>query len=230
MSKSMAVYKKSLLQNMASSILFAVLISLMFLTSVNTSTASFSSPSQTNVTAVTPQPQLQVPQQDQRALSPSQPPQIAWNELEDADGFVANGKIDSLIYTINGKWIATGDWRMNVLDGELTFFNTTMAWNNGTAGHSHEFLNFETTDDVDINAEDQTISIAGTMDVGTNGVVSWQDIPAEILIEAGRIITMALDDQRTNRHFGGQSVHGNVTSLNICSATPGPVMEIPLAC
>ena len=119
---------------------------------------------------------------------------------------------------------------MTVVDGELTSFNTTMIWVNGTAVDSNGFLNFETTDDVDISAEDQTISIAGTMDVGTNGVTSWQEIPSEILIEAGRIITISLDDQGTNRHFGGQSVHGNITSLSICSATPGPAMQILPAC
>ncbi len=126
--------------------------------------------------------------------------------------------------------MATGNWTMDVVDGELRFFNTTMAWNNGTAGHTHDLINFEPSDDVDISADDQIISVAGTMDVRTNGAITWQDIPAEILIEAGRIITISLDDENTNRHFGGQSVHGNVTSLTICSDTPGPEMQIPLAC
>jgi hypothetical protein len=170
------------------------------------------------------------PQNQQQVPPPPQPPQISWNELEEAESFIANGKMNSTLYTINGNWIANGDWRMNVVDGELTNFNTTMAWYNGTAGHTHEFLNFETEDDVDISAEDQTISIAGTMDIGTNGVVSWQDIPSEILIEGGRIIAVSLDDEGTNRHFGGQSVHGNVTSLRICSASPGPSMEVSPTC
>ena len=105
-----------------------------------------------------------------------------------------------------------------------------MTWNNGTTAHSHGFLNFETTDDVDISAEDETISIAGTMDIGTDGVVSWQDIPSEIVIEGGRIITVSLDDEGTNRHFAGQSVHGNVTSLSICPANSCLGMQIPPVC
>ena len=230
MPKRTGIHKKHLLQPVAFTLLFAVLVWLTLITSVNTLIASPSSPLQSNVTTVTPQQQSPVPPQDQRVFSPPQPPQISWDELEDASDFVANGKIDSIIYTIYGKWLATGDWAMDVVDGELRFFNTTMVWNNGTAGHSHEFLNFEPTEDVDISADDQIISVAGTMDIGTNGVISWQDIPAEILIEAGRIVTVSLNDEDTNRHFGGQSVHGNVTSLNICSNTPGPAMEIPLAC
>jgi hypothetical protein len=104
-----------------------------------------------------------------------------------------------------------------------------MAWYNGTAGHSHEFLNFEAADDdVDISAEDQTISVAGTMDVGTNGAVAWEEVPSEIVIERGRIISVSVDNEATDEHFSSQSVYGNLMSLSICSAasTPGPAMEV----
>jgi hypothetical protein len=152
--------------------------------------------------------------------------------LEEAESFIANGKMDSTLYTINGNWRSTGDWNMNVADGELMNFTTTMAWYNGTAGHTHEFLNFEADEDdgVDISAEDQTISVAGTMDVGTNNAVAWEDVPSEIVIERGRIISVSVDDEATDEHFSGQSVHGNVTSLRICSTTPGPAMQVSPAC
>jgi hypothetical protein len=174
---------------------------------------------------------LQVPQTNQGVSSPTQPPQISWDELEETDSFIANGNINSTIYTINGNWKATGDWNMNVVDGELTAFNTTMAWHNGTAGHTHEFLNFEATDDgVDISAEDQTISVAGTMDVGTNGAAAWEDVPSEIVIEGGKIITVSVDNEATDEHFSGQSVFGNLASLRVCSTTPGPAMQVSSAC
>jgi hypothetical protein len=190
--------------------------------------------SQSNLTTITPPPQQQqslVPQQNQQVVSPPQFPQISWDELEEAGGFIANGQMDSTLYTINGNWNSLGNWSMTVADGVLSSFDTTMAWHNGTSGHTHEFRNFEPTDDVDISAEDETISVAGTMDIGTNGVVSWQEIPSEIVIEGGRIITVSLDDEGTNRHFGGQSVHGNLTSLTICSTgAPGAAMEVSPAC
>jgi hypothetical protein len=190
---------------------------------------------------VPPQPQqpqqqpLQVPpqpQQNQQVVSPPpQFPQISWDELEETESFIANGKMDSTLYTINGNWRSTGDWSMNVADGELMNFTTTMAWYNGTAGHTHEFLNFEADEDgVDISAEDQTISVAGTMDVGTNTAVAWEDVPSEIVIQGGKIIAVSVDDEATDEHFSGQSVHGNVTSLSICSTTPGPAMQVSPAC
>ena len=174
---------------------------------------------------------LEVPQPQQQIVSPPpQFPEISWDELEEAEGFIANGKMDSTLYTINGNWRSTGDWSMNVADGELMNFTTSMAWYNGTAGHSHEFLNFEADDGVDISAEDQTISVAGTMDVGTNGAVAWEDVPSEIVIEGGRIISVSVDNEATDEHFSGQSVHGNVTSLTVCSTTPGPAMQVSPAC
>jgi hypothetical protein len=151
--------------------------------------------------------------------------------LEEAQGFIANGVMDSTLYTINGNWRSIGNWSMNVANGELMNFTTIMSWYNGTAGHGHEFLNFEAADDeVDISAEDQTISVAGTMDVGTNGAVSWEDVPSEIVIQGGKIITVSVDNEATNEHFGGQSVHGNLTSLSICSTTPGPAMQVFPGC
>jgi hypothetical protein len=173
----------------------------------------------------------QVPQQNQQVVPPPQPPQIAWDELEEAEGFIADGIMDSTLYTTNGNWRSTGNWNMNVADGELMNFTTTMSWNNGTAGHTHEFLNFEADDDgVDISAEDQTISVSGTMDVGTNGAVVWEDVPSEIVIQGGKIISVSVDNEATEGHFSGQSVYGNVASLTICSTTPGPAMQVSPAC
>src|SRR5215211_645513 len=266
MPKKIKRCRSNLLQNTTSLILLVVLFNIALLPSANALNAISSSPLQSISTTVIPQPPpSQVPQQQppsQQAVSPPtpppQPPQISWDELEEDEGFIANGNIDSTLYTINGNWEATGNWSMNVADGELTSFNTTMAWNNGTSGHTHEFLNFEAAaaddeeeeaaddeeeeaaDDeeeeadedesgagVDISAEDQTLSVAGTMDVGTNGAVVWEDVPSEITIERGKIITASVDNEATEQHFSGQSVYGNLTSLSICSTgAPGPGMQV----
>ena len=239
----MGKYNKNLLQSTALLTLFAILFYITLLPLANALDAISSSPVQSISRTVTLQPPPpsqqqqqplpqppQMPQQNQQIVSPSQFPQISWDELEEAEGFIANGVMDSTLYTINGNWKSIGNWSMNVSNGELMNFTTFMTWDNGTAGHSHEFLNFEAADDVDISAEDQTISVAGTMDVGTNGAVSWEDVPSEIVIQGGKIITISVDNEATNEHFGGQSVHGNLTSLSICSTTPGPAMQVSTGC
>jgi hypothetical protein len=171
------------------------------------------------------QPLQQQPLQQQ----PLQQQQIPLNQLVGSEDFTAGGTIDSTIYTINGNWEATGPWTLTVSEGELTSFDTDMTWNNGTAGHTHEFQNFvmdDGSDNISIDSEGG-VTIEGVMDVGTNGVVSWPSVPAEIIIEQGKIITVSLDHEDTDNHFGGQAVHGTVTSLRPCSATPGPNMQIP---
>jgi hypothetical protein len=152
--------------------------------------------------------------------------------LEEVGDFVAGGEIDSIIYTVNGRWHAIGDWIMNVSDDEVNTFNTTMAWFNGTSGHTHEFMNFESVDDdaVMINPGEQEITMVGTMDVGTNDIVTWSDVPAEIFIAGAEVVTVTPGDSETDGHFSGQSVHGNVTTLTICSPTPGPAMQVFTGC
>jgi hypothetical protein len=148
------------------------------------------------------------------------------------DSFVASGNVDSTIYTVSGNWDATGDWRMIVSDGELRSFTTQMAFENKTSGHSHELQNFEAEDGGIELENDRSVRVEGEMDVGTNGATSWPEVPAEIFIDRGKIVTIQLDHEETNNHFGGggQTIHGTVTSLNPCDVTPGPDMQVPTGC
>jgi hypothetical protein len=168
-------------------------------------------------------------QQNMTQLNQSASQQIApLNQLVDSEDFVASGTINSTLYTTNGNWEAIGIWTLSVSEGEVTSFDTDMAWNNGTSAHTHEFQNFEMdedSDDISIDSEGG-ITIGGDMDIGTNGVVSWPSVPAEIIIQQAKIITISVDNEETDNHFGGQSVHGTVTSLTPCSALPGPNMQI----
>jgi hypothetical protein len=232
------------------SILFALMIpssvlvlllaaSLLMLLTVNTSQAF--TPQQPPPSTAGPQQQQQQASQTNQSVSTQrnmtqpnqstqqQQQQIPLNQLAGSEDFTAGGIIDSTIYTINGNWKATGTWTLTVSEGELTSFATDMAWNNGTAAHTHGFQNFvmdDGSDGISIDSEGG-ITIEGGMDVATNGVVSWPSVPAEITIEGGKIITFSLDHEDTENHFGGQDVHGTVTSLKPCSATPGPNMQIP---
>lgn len=146
------------------------------------------------------------------------------------NNFIGKGKIDSVIYTVSGRWNAFGNWVLVVSDGVLKSFNTDMIWNNRTASHTHEFRNFEAKNHRIELASDGSVTIKGKMDVGTNHVITWQKVPAEIVIEKGRIITVSLDDEKTNHHFGDQTIHGTVDSLKRCSTTPGPDMQVSSGC
>ena len=176
-------------------------------------------------------------QQQQQQQQPQQQPvqQITQDQLQipqhgTIDSFKANGKINSVIVTSVSPWNATGDWNMIVENGEMKNFVTNMAWFNGTSGHTHDFLNFDSSDDIEL-PPDNILTIDGEIDVASNGVISWDGVESTINIGGGgKTITISVDHEDTDHHFAGQPIIGTVTSLTPCSDTPGASMEILPTC
>jgi hypothetical protein len=108
----------------------------------------------------------------------------------------------------------------------MTWYNT-----DGTTVHTHSIENFVPIEqDPESQQDNGTITIEGTADVGTNGVVSWSAVPIKIDIAGSKTISVAVDDELTDNHFAGQSVHGLVDAITPCSDTPGPDMEVLPPC
>jgi F5/8 type C domain len=155
---------------------------------------------------------------------------------ESSSGFVANGKINTVINVPNGKWIATGNWSIIVNNGNVTSFDTKMTWYNssGTNAHTHDLTNFkansENTHTLPNNNTNKQTIIEGFTDVDSNGRTSWFEVPTQITINDGKIISISLDDNKTNHHFGAQPLLGIVDSFYPCSDIPGPNMELLPPC
>jgi plastocyanin len=177
------------------------------------------------------QQQFEQPIQEQQQLQPvQQQQQFQIPQHGDIDSFKATGTIHSYIVTPTSPWNATGEWTLIVEDGEVNNFITNMAWFNGTSGHTHDFLNFESSGDIELPA-DNIVTIEGEMDVASNGVVTWDEVESSINIGGGgRTITINVDHEQTDHHFAGQPVVGTINSLTPCSDSPGPSMEILPTC
>ncbi|HXV88903.1 MAG TPA: discoidin domain-containing protein [Nitrososphaeraceae archaeon] len=151
-------------------------------------------------------------------------------------GFVANGKINTLITVPNGKWLATGNWSITLNNGNVTSFEAKMTWYNssGTNAHTHELTNFTSaagdTQLLPMSGSSKQISIEGFTDVGTNNRVSWFEVPTAITINDRKIVSISVDDNKTTHHFGGQPLLGIVDSFVPCSDLPGPNMELLPPC
>lgn len=147
-------------------------------------------------------------------------------------GLLTKGTINSVITTPATQWIASGNWSLNVNDGNATLFETKMTWNNlnGTNAHSHEFQNLRVSEPISLNQSDNKISIKGLLDVGTNQRVIWKDVPSTININGKKTISISVDDNMTNHHFASQPILGVVSSFLICSDIPGPNMEVLAPC
>jgi hypothetical protein len=165
----------------------------------------------------------------------SSPNQLPVNEQAPL-GFVAKGTINSVITVPVGKWLATGDWIMILNNGIVTLFDTNMTWYNssGTTAHTHELINFKpVVGGQAVSLEQPTnnsIMIKGFTDIGTNNQISWSEVPTTIVINGRKIVSISLDDNATNRHFGGQPILGVVSSFVPCSDLPGANMEVLTPC
>jgi hypothetical protein len=115
------------------------------------------------------------------------------------------------------KWIATGNWSMNVDHGNLTKFLTNMSWfdERGIATHSHEFLNLRPDPAFKVVSQlpNSSLAIRGVMDVGTNHKVVWKNVPALVDIKGGKTIIISVDNKATNNHFASQPILGVVNTL-----------------
>jgi hypothetical protein len=170
-------------------------------------------------------PEQQQPQQAPQSPSPTSTP-------VSVEGITANGTINSLIYAPATKWIATGNWSMLVRNGNVSFFNTNMTWynNNGTGTHTHQLINFRATEGKVAIKPDNSLSLKGLMDVGTNNRIVWKNVHSTIDIKGGKTFSTSVNDNETNHHFAGQTIYGVVTSLTRCSDQPGPNMEVLPPC
>jgi hypothetical protein len=145
------------------------------------------------------------------------------------DTFAMDGQIGSLVLgmppntkvidmTTVPKFILSGDWNMNVDQGNLADFRADFYTGpaNGAENHTHQLGNFRIIENAPIQlGPDKSISLSGILDVGTNGNKAWDNVNATVDISKGRSITISLADEDTERHFMGQQIYGIVRGLTV---------------
>jgi len=101
---------------------------------------------------------------------------------------------------------------------ETTVSNATgvagaMTSGNATGGNATMPSGNETTTAGTITlSQDGTFEISGTTNIYMNNELKWESVP--ITIEGnGRTLTIEVDSQATDSHFGGQPIYGFVTAL-----------------
>lgn len=156
---------------------------------------------------------------------------------EDVDAAVANnknittfsgiGQISSLVITVpeSGfnitdafKVILTGEWNLNVRNGNVTEFavNFLASPMDGSKPHIHQITDFRPYDNSGepiALTRDYSLSVTGTADIKINGVTVWEDADVSISISKGNTFIFDPDDLATEDHFGDQQVYGIVTGL-----------------
>lgn len=149
---------------------------------------------------------------------------------EEQAGQLYTGEINSLINTGGATWIAKGNWDLVLEDEDVNDFTVDMVWftSDGVKSHTHYLKDFDM--DNLLFTPTGSIVMTGDLDVGTEGKISWDDVPANITIGSGKTLNVNLDDAATDSHFGAQTLFGIVDAVQECGNTPGPGMSLRAPC
>src|SRR5215212_4667971 len=134
-------------------------------------------------------------------------------------GVPANTK--TIDMTTVQKFILSGDWSMSVDQGNLTNFNANFYTGpvNGANNHTHQLSNFRVNNNNPIQiSPDNSLSISGILNVRTAGNNAWNNVNTTLVISNGRIISISLDDNDTQRHFMDQQIYGIVKKSKCISS------------
>jgi hypothetical protein len=143
------------------------------------------------------------------------------------NNFIISGPLSSFLSTPSGNWVVSGNWTLEVQNGNISDFNANMQWdptNLTKLTHSHNFANFRAdpnTQTISLGPE-RIIDVKGIMDIGANNKIEWTDVPAEIKTTGNTITVSILDDAKTGNHFNNYPIFGKigkVSQINTNAAT-----------
>ena len=162
------------------------------------------------------------------SLTTTEPTLASTSEGEDTT-FSAVGMINSLIITVPNtgfnissafKVIVSGDWSLNVHDGNVTYFSANLLASpmDAIQPHTHQITNFKPEKPENARTQltpDTSLTLNGTVDVKVNGLTMWKNVHSSISISKANIMSISLDDKETSGHFGKQPIFGLVTRLMV---------------
>lgn len=112
--------------------------------------------------------------------------------------------------------ILSGKWDLTVLNGSVKSFDSrfTMVHTDGTTRHTIYLLNFTSDkNQPQIHLTTGNITITGQLDIASNGVPTWLDIPTTININKLNTIIINFNETKTLHHFGGEPIYGTVNNI-----------------
>lgn len=129
----------------------------------------------------------------------------------------------------SSKYLLGGKWRLDVLNDNVTYFksNFTMI---DTAGHDIHFhtIVYKPGSTLPITLDQQgkpgilfkyknnnTAGFNSYVDIYTNGVLEWEDIPIKVTLMNEKVIMMDIKDKKTGEHFLKNPIYGLINSVDL---------------
>jgi hypothetical protein len=145
----------------------------------------------------------------------------------------ASNNTNPLVKDINtnhsSKYLLGGKWRVDVLNDNLTYFksNFTMIDTGGRDIHFHTIVYKPgsikpITQDQEgrpgilfKNKNNNTSGFNCNVDIYTNGVLEWENVPIKVTLINEKVIMMDIKDKRTVEHFLKNPIYGLINSVDV---------------
>ena len=128
----------------------------------------------------------------------------------------------------SSKYLLGGKWRIDVLKDKLTYFksNFTMIEVDGKGIHFHTIvykpLSNESTG-LDLQSgplalykkkSNDSLGFKCNVDIYTNGVLEWKDVPITVSLVNDKVIVMDINDKKSLEHFLKNPIYGLINSID----------------
>jgi len=128
----------------------------------------------------------------------------------------------------SSKYLLGGKWRIDVLEDKLTYFksNFTMIEVDGKGIHFHTIVykplpNQSTDGDLQggigalyKNESNDYWGFKCNVDIYTNGVLEWKDVPITVSLVNEKVIIMDINDKKSLEHFLKNPIYGLINSID----------------
>ena len=130
---------------------------------------------------------------------------------------------------LSSKYLLGGKWRVDVVNDNVTYFksNFTMIEVDGSDIHFHTIvykpisnqpINEGPQDRLGIllkNKINNTQVFNCNVDIYTNGVLEWKDVPITVSLINEKVIVMDIKDKKTLEHFLKNPIYGLINSIDL---------------
>lgn len=149
--------------------------------------------------------------------------------LQDASSNNTQPIVKDINANLSSKYLLGGKWRVDVLNNNVTYFksNFTMIEADGSLIHFHTIVYKPISNQpVDQGPQDRlgillknksnnTQVFNCNVDIYTNGVLEWKDVPITVSLINEKVIVMDIKDKKTLEHFLKNPIYGLINSIDL---------------
>jgi predicted RNA-binding protein len=129
----------------------------------------------------------------------------------------------------SSKYLLGGKWRLDAVNDNVTYFksNFTMIDTSGHDIHFHTIV-YKPGSTQPITLDQQgklgilvkyknnnTAGFNSYVDIYTNGVLEWEDVPIKVTLMNEKVIMMDIKDKKTVEHFLKNPIYGLINSVDL---------------